>query len=184
MEALSSIRRSLQCRIFLRWNRTETCHTASQTVRVVSSFWTLLLRRLILFNAATAIKADAHDYLLLPNGHALLFANDVEPVDMSQVVPGGNPDASVTGLVVQELDASKNVIFQWRTWDYLPITASYIDLTQPTVDLIHGNAIAVDADGNILLSMRHLSSIVKINRQTGDVDVDFRRKARSIHIHQ
>ena len=114
-------------------------------------------------------KADAHDYLLLPNGHALLFANDVEPVDMSQVVAGGNPDASVTGLVLQELDASKNVIFQWRTWDYLPITASYIDLTQPTVDLIHGNGIALDADGNILLSMRHLSSIVKINRQTGDI---------------
>ena len=51
---------------------------------------------------------------------------------MSQITPGGSPDAVVTGLVVQELDASKNVIFQWRTWDYLPITDSYIDLTTQT----------------------------------------------------
>ena len=112
---------------------------------------------------------DGHDGLLLPNGHAVMFSNDQEPVDMSQIVPGGSPDAIVTGLIVQELDASKNVIFQWRTWDYLPITDSYFDLTQQSVDLIHANALAIDVDGNILVSMRHLSSIVKINRQTGDV---------------
>lgn len=114
-------------------------------------------------------KTDGHDFLLLPNGHALVIANDPEPVDMSQVVPGGNPDASVTGLVVQEIDASHNVVFQWRSWDYLPITGSYVDLTQQTVDLIHANALAVAGDGNILVSLRHYSSLVKIDRETGDV---------------
>jgi hypothetical protein len=112
---------------------------------------------------------DGHDGLLLPNGHAVLFANDPQPVDMSQVIPGGNPDAIVTGLVVQELDAARRVIFQWRTWDYLPITDSYFDLTSQNVDLIHANALAMDNDGNILVSMRHLSSIVKISRTTGEV---------------
>ncbi len=114
-------------------------------------------------------NTNGHDCLLLPNGHAVLFANDPEPVDMSQVVPDGNPDAIVTGVVVQELDASKNVVFQWRSWDYLPITASYFDLASLNVDLIHANALAIDNDGNILVSMRHLSSIVKINRQTGNI---------------
>jgi hypothetical protein len=121
------------------------------------------------FQCGNGYKVDAHDFLLLPNGHVVLFANDAEPVDMSQIVPGGSPSASVTGLVVQELDASKNVIFQWRSWDYLPITDSYFDLTSQNVDLIHPNALAIDLDGNILVSMRHLSSIVKINRETGDV---------------
>jgi hypothetical protein len=83
---------------------------------------------------------------------------------------GGNPDATVTGEVIQELDASKNVVFQWRTWDYLPITDSYADLTTNIVDLIHANALAVDANGDILFSMRHLSSIIKIDRQTGNLD--------------
>lgn len=108
------------------------------------------------------------DFLLLPNGHALAFAMDPEPVDMSQY--GGSPDANVIGVVIQELDAAKNVVFQWRTWDYLPITDSYIDLTTQTVDLIHANAIDVDSSGNILFSMRYLSSVIKIDRQTGDID--------------
>jgi Arylsulfotransferase (ASST)/Secretion system C-terminal sorting domain/Bacterial Ig-like domain len=112
-------------------------------------------------------QSDMHDFLLLPNGHSLLIAYDPEPVDMSPY--GGDPSATVIGAVIQELDASKNVVFQWRSWDYLPITDSYIDLTTQSVDLIHANAIETDLDGNILLSMRHLSSIIKINRQTGDI---------------
>ncbi len=112
--------------------------------------------------------ADTHDFRLLPNGHALVFADDPELVDMSQY--GGSSSATVIGSVIQELDASKNVVFQWRTWDYLPITDSYFDLTQNIVDLIHGNSLEVDENGNILFSMRHLSSIIKIDRQTGNID--------------
>ncbi len=112
--------------------------------------------------------ADTHDFLLLPNGHSLVFASDPEPVDMSQY--GGSDTATVIGAIVQELDASKNVVFQWRSWDAIPDTDSYSDLTANTVDLIHGNAFDVDKDGNILFSMRHLSSIIKIDRQTGNVD--------------
>ncbi len=106
--------------------------------------------------------------LLLPNGHALMYAIDPEPVDMSPY--GGNPNATVAGEVIQELDASKNVVFQWRSWDYLPLSSSYIDLTTSVVDPIHANALAVDANGNILFSMRHFASIIKIDRQTGNLN--------------
>ena len=122
------------------------------------------------FQCGNGYTADLHDFLLLPNGHALVLAFDPEPVDLSKVIPGGNPDATVIGAVIQEINASKNVVFQWRTWDYIPITDSYIDLTTNVVDLIHGNAFDVDNDGNILFSMRHLSTIVKIDRQTGNID--------------
>ncbi len=115
-----------------------------------------------------ASVTDVHDFLLLPNGHALVFASDPELVDMSQF--GGSPNATVIGAVIQELDASKNVVFQWRSWDYLPITDSYMDLTTSTVDLFHGNSLEVDVNGNILFSMRHTSSVIKVDRQTGNVD--------------
>ena len=121
------------------------------------------------FQCGNGYKANGHDFLLLPNGHAIMFANDREPVNMSKIVAGGDTNAIVTGVIVQELDASKNVVFQWRSWDYIPDTDSYYDLTAASIDLLHANGLAVDADGNILVSMRHLSSIVKINRQTGDV---------------
>jgi len=39
-------------------------------------------------------------------------------VDMSQVVSNGNPAALVSGAVLQELDGQRNVVFQWRSWDY------------------------------------------------------------------
>jgi len=119
------------------------------------------------FQCGNGYVADLHDFLLLPNGHAVLIAYDPERVDMSQY--GGSDTAVVIGAIIQELDASKNVVFQWRSWDAIPDTDSYIDLTTQTVDLIHANSIDTDPDGNFILSMRHLS-IIKIDRQTGNTD--------------
>ena len=121
------------------------------------------------FQCGNGYTADVHDFKLLPNGHALLIATDPEPVDMSKVVEGGDPNAIVLGCIVQELDASKNVIFQWRSWDYIPITDSYENLTGKTVDYFHQNAVDADLDGNFLLSSRNLSQIIKIDRKTGNI---------------
>lgn len=120
------------------------------------------------FQCGNGYLADEHEFRLLPNGHALLFAYDPEPQDLSQY--GGDADATVIGTIIQEIDASKNVVFQWRSWDAIPDTDSYMPLNTSTVDLIHANSMAIDSEGNILLSMRHLSSIIKINRQTGKID--------------
>jgi len=76
------------------------------------------------YQAANGYRADLHEFLLLPNGYAFIMANDVEIVDLSNVVPGGKTDASVTGLVIQEMDPSKNVIFEWRSWDHFKVTDS------------------------------------------------------------
>lgn len=122
------------------------------------------------FRCANGYATDPHELLLLPNGHALLLGDDPEQMDMSTVVPGGNPNAVVTGNIVQELDSEKNVIFQWRTWDHFQITdATHEDLTAAAIDYVHANALEVDADGNIILSSRHMDEITKIDRETGDI---------------
>lgn len=114
--------------------------------------------------------ADSHAFQLLPNGHALMLCYDEQAVDMSEIAAGGHPAATVTGAVIQELDADKQVIFQWRTWDHIPITDSYRDITQRKFGYIHVNAVSLDPiDGNILLSCRETSEVVKVNRTTGDV---------------
>ena len=121
------------------------------------------------YQAGNGYTADLHDLQLLPNGDALLMAYDDETVDMSKVVKGGQKDATVTGLVVQELDPSKNVILEWRSWDHFSFSDSTVDLTAQQIDLVHGNALALANDGNLLLSSRNLSEITKINLQTGDI---------------
>jgi hypothetical protein len=122
------------------------------------------------FSCGNGYFTDPHDARLLPNGHALLMSYDPEPVDMSQVVAGGNPNATVIGLILQEVDDQQNVYFQWRSWDHFQITdTAHEDLTAARIDYVHGNAIEIDADGNLLISSRHLDEITKIDRVTGDV---------------
>jgi hypothetical protein len=115
---------------------------------------------------------DLHELQILPNGHALLMAYDPQPVRMDSVVTGGNPNAIVTGLIIQELDEDKNVVFQWRSWDHFQITDALpcaVNLLGASIDYAHGNAIELDQDGNLLISSRHMNEIPKIDRSTGDV---------------
>jgi hypothetical protein len=122
------------------------------------------------FKCGNGYQTDNHELIILPNRHALLLGLDPEIVDMSKVVPGGKPSATVIGNVIQELDENKNVVFQWRTFDYFQITdATHENLLAATIDYVHANGLERDADGNILLSSRHLDEITKISRQTGNI---------------
>jgi Arylsulfotransferase (ASST)/Bacterial Ig-like domain len=115
--------------------------------------------------AANGYTADLHDFQILPNGDALFLIYDPQPVDMSQIITGGVPTATVVGLVIQELDPSNLPVFQWSSWDHFLITDTVGSLTTPVVDYVHGNSIARDYDGNLLLSSRNLSEITKIDRE-------------------
>ena len=122
------------------------------------------------FYCGNGYITDGHELKILSNEHALLMSYDSQTVDMSQIVTGGDPNCLVIGLIIQEIDSDKNVVFQWRSWDHIPITdAQHQNMTANYLDYIHGNAIDLDNDGNILISSRHLDEITKINRQTGSI---------------
>ena len=125
------------------------------------------------FATGNGYETDLHELQVLPNGHSLLMAYNTQEIDMSTIVAGGDTAALVIGLIVQELDSSKDVVFQWRSWDHFQITdgdiSPLVDLTAHVIDYVHGNAIDMDLDGNILISSRHLSEITKIDRNTGDI---------------
>ena len=70
-----------------------------------------------------------HDFQLLPDGNQLYLIYDPQTINMSQIVPGGNPAATVYGLIVQEVDTNRHVVFEWRSWDHIDITDSNEDLT-------------------------------------------------------
>jgi len=123
------------------------------------------------FYCGNGFKTDIHELLLLSNNHIYLLGLDPQIIDMSQLVPGGKEDATVIGFLIQELDENKNVIFQWRSLDYISVldAAPEIDLTAQVIDYIHTNSICVDFDGNLIISSRNLNEITKISRQTGEL---------------
>ncbi|MBD3410852.1 MAG: hypothetical protein GF419_11670 [Ignavibacteriales bacterium] len=112
---------------------------------------------------------DHHCFEGLANGHYLVAGYDLQRMDMSEVTDIGREDAIVAGFVLQELDADHNVVFQWRSWDHIDITDSYYFLGHSVVDYAHVNAFQMARDGDYLVSCRHLSQILKIDRETGEV---------------
>lgn len=110
-----------------------------------------------------------HDFHMLPNGNMVVLGAEDVTVDMSDVVPGGHPAANVVNAVIQEIDRDGRVVVQWKALDHLPITDSYEDLTAPAIRYCHNNSLWIDDDGNWIVSMRHMSQVIKVNRTTGEV---------------
>jgi hypothetical protein len=115
--------------------------------------------------------ADNHDFLALANGNYVLFAYDEQPYAMDTVVAGGDSNAIVEGLVIQELNPNHNVIFEWKSWDHFHVTDNtYLSpWTSSNLAFIHANAIDIDFDGHFLVSSRGLDEITKIHRTTGEI---------------
>ena len=124
-----------------------------------------------IFACGNGYSTDTHDLQILADGHSLLMSYDYQTVRMDTIVPGGDSAAVVIGLIIQELDEFKNVVFQWRSWDHFKITDATddIDLTAHTIDYVHGNSVELDIDGNLIISCRHMDEITKINRTSGEI---------------
>ncbi len=109
-------------------------------------------------------------FVMLPNGHAIVGAGHNRQIDMSQVIAGGRPDAVVQGKSFFEMDANKQVLFEWNCLDYMPLTETLADLTEKNIDFTHLNYVNIDViDHNYLLSNRHSCSILKVSRTTGEI---------------
>ena len=112
---------------------------------------------------------DNHELRLLPNGDALILAFSERSMDLTSF--GGRPNAIVVGNILQRVKPSGAVQFQWDAFDHLPVDgiASPVDVRGEYVDWTHMNAIDEMSDGNYLLSVRHLSQVIKVDSGTGAV---------------
>ena len=113
---------------------------------------------------ANGYLPDAHEMTVLEDGSYLMIGYRTNTIDLGLYVPGGNPKSAFTETVVQEFTATGELIFQWRSWDHYDIRDQL-----PNTDFTHMNGLAVDEDGNILVSARHQNEITKINRDSGEV---------------
>lgn len=123
-----------------------------------------------IFSAKNGYETDEHEFVVTPNGTFLMICITSEIRDLSSVVSGGSTNATLIGNVIQEQDADHNVIFEWNSFDHFNITdALGTNLTESRIDWVHMNSLAIDYDGNLLVSSRHLSECTKINMQTGEI---------------
>ncbi len=104
------------------------------------------------------VNTDGHDAILLPDGSHYLMAYESDG--------NGHTDA-----VVQHLSAAGDVLFSWNSADHMDIAAETVQ-PEPTDggdwDYAHINSFQVMADGDLLLSFRHTSSVLKVARTAHD----------------
>jgi len=117
--------------------------------------------------AGNGLEADGHEFLLTPDGNALITAYQVVPYDLSSL--GGPKDGQVIEGVIQEVDvATGRVVFEWHSLDHIPLTDSYIPVDSP-YDYFHINSIELDSEGNLVISARHTWTVYKLDRRTGKI---------------
>jgi len=108
-----------------------------------------------------------HDFTMLPNGHLLLLVNTHK--DFTDL-PGFPGKTTVLGDAIVDLDPNFNPVWVWSTFDHLDVNRH--PMLFP--DWTHSNSLAYSPDdGNLILSMRHQSWVIKIDyangQGTGDV---------------
>lgn len=112
--------------------------------------------------------ARFHDIHVLADGSYWIMCDETRTMDLS--AHGGSAAALVTGTAVEHVGPAGQLLFSWSPFDELDITdLPAADRSGSQVNWTHGNAIDVDEAGNVYLSFRSLSEVVKIDRATGRV---------------
>lgn len=126
------------------------------------------------FTNVNGIGPDTHEFILLSNGNYLISGSRDSVIDLSTDTFNGNPGSpvcNINGFVLQEFTPSHALVFEWNSNVY--IHPREWNNTYPynpaNFDYCHGNAVAEDLDGNLLISFRHLNAVYKIDHTTGGV---------------
>jgi arylsulfate sulfotransferase len=102
-----------------------------------------------------------HDFTPLANGHLVVVTNFSKNFTD---LPGYPGTTGVIGDGVIDLDENWNPVWAWNSFDYLDVNRHLNGLP----DWTHSNALVYSpSDGNLILSMRHQSWILKLNYSNG-----------------
>ena len=129
-------------------------------------------------SCTSGFETDQHDMQVLPDGHFLLFGLEVRIMNLSSYYwfgfnhnQPGSSSAEVSGVIIQEFDENKQLVWQWKAHDHYQfsdVSPDYL-LNPNKVDWTHANSVERDIDGNIMVSLRHFNEITKIDYATGNI---------------
>jgi len=126
------------------------------------------------YSQIDGLYVNPHEFQVLPNGNVALTLYQDSIMDLSAYTIAGvqaSATTKVIGDMLIELDAAKNIVFRWSTFDDIYPTEAYdvYGYYANGYDYTHANAVAEDTDGHFLICFRHLDAVYKINRNTAEV---------------
>ncbi|HWS90011.1 MAG TPA: aryl-sulfate sulfotransferase [Pyrinomonadaceae bacterium] len=114
-----------------------------------------------------------HDARCLPNGNIVALTYNERTLSDVQ----GPGPVTITGDMIVVLDKNWQVTWTWDGFDHLDVTqkaildekcASCSSTGGPANDWLHSNSVTYSpADGNLLLSVRHLDWVIKLDYRDG-----------------
>src|SRR5439155_194994 len=119
--------------------------------------------------ATHGLDGDQHEFLLTPQGTALITAYKPVSGDVSAV--GGPKRGKILDCFLQEIDvATGRLVFEWNALDHVAITESYWQLQKvkgkwPPYDFFHINSIDQEPNGDFLVSARNTHALYEIDRE-------------------
>lgn len=121
--------------------------------------------------AFTDAEVDYHDFELLENGNVMLLGQKITSIDVSDSVPDpANPFRSVIDCLLQELAPDGTELWFWRASDHIPPTwCTHCNWNASLIDAYHHNAIQTLPGGDVLLCLRNMDAVMRIDRATGDI---------------
>jgi arylsulfate sulfotransferase len=119
-----------------------------------------LNQRLAAKGYSISIDNFHHEILPLPNGHWVVLAKKTVPYTN---LPGYPGTTNVLGDFVIDLDPNWNPVWVWSSFDHLDINRHPYGFP----DWTHSNTLVLLPDGNLLVSMRHQSWLLKLDYENG-----------------
>jgi hypothetical protein len=150
--------------------------TVGITTTSIPSTGTLYFLKTWMTQAITSVGVplNNHELLLLPNGDFMLIAYPtLTGVDLTGLETYG-PDSTILDCAVQEVDQQGNLVWDWRASNHTdPVKESVVPAGDGTAaspaDVYHCNSIDVNADGDALISFRHMNAVLLVSKTTGNV---------------
>jgi hypothetical protein len=116
-----------------------------------------------------------HDGIRLQNGNVLLICKKPLPDAIVPQVRGGRPGTEIDngkmiGDYLVEMTTDEKMVWEWQSWEHLYPVADGITAVQDNRDgWPFANGFCEWPDGNIMLSFRNISTVVMIDRRTGEI---------------